>query len=143
MNIVFVILFVLFVVIAFIILADASNSSGGVKSELLPFTVFVFLGCAMAFLYLKVYETEYTIFAHMKEKSYHEKVSEITKNHVRTTIAKIKHECIITYRFDRELILGDKGDIKQTVSGRCVDLDQEFINDQTDEYRRELNGNQD
>ena len=143
MNLVFVILFVLFVVIAFIILADATNSSGGVKSEFLPFTVFVFLGCAMAFLFLKIYETEYTIFTYVKDSSYHKKVSEITKNHVRTTIAKIEHECIITYVFDRELIVGDAHDIKQTVSGKCVDIDKEFISDQIDEYRRELNGNQD
>lgn len=144
MNILFIVLAVFFGIVAFVVFVDAvSNGSKGFKSELIPFTLLMFFCCAFLFLYIEIHKTEYTIFVTTKDNTFHEDISETIVDGVKTSIVKISHECIIRYEFDRELILGDKSDLKHTVDSKCSELDREFINDQVDEYKSELNGNQD
>lgn len=143
MNIIFAVLFIVLIIFAVLIFIEGVTGSGGLKSEMFPFMIMSLLACLMMFFYVMIYKTPYTIIPYLSDRTHYKDVSEISDGGFRTTIEKIEHSCKIVYEFDRELIVGDMTNIKSTVSGKCSDLDPNYITGEVEKYRKEINGNQD
>jgi len=141
-DIILIFLFIVFLIIAAVLFADASNTSSGILGEIIPIGTMIAAAIAFLSMYLCIeYFGKYDVSVYAREKGWHEEISKVTENGVRTTTEHKKFQCIVTYDFDKPMVFFDKTDIDITYDSACSEVDSDKLEAKRLKYLGELNEN--
>ena len=122
------------------IFIEATGTTNEIREQIIPITVFLI--ASIIFLSMNIiihFYNSYDVSVNTKEVSYYKVISINNEDGVRITTEREALSCIITYEFDKLLVIFEKSDVVDKFDKGCDEIGRDMIEAKRLKYLKELN----